>query len=73
MRTAAHRFINALEINTYRPIINESDIHHSLKDTIFDAIFLVLASHVGNEVVVELLALLRRRGSMEIWLIAFLC
>lgn len=71
-KAQAHRFVNAAEIDTYRPIVNNPDIHHSLEDTILDSVFLVVFSDVGDEVVVEFFALLCRRRFVEIRLVAFL-
>ena len=69
-RRRIYRFIDTAKVDTYRSVVDESDIHHGLEYAVFDSLFVIELAHLANEAVVELLALDRRRGFMETRLVA---
>lgn len=67
----ANRFIQTTVIHTYRTIIHQPDIHHSLKDAVFDSIFAVELADFGDESVVEFFPFGCRGGFVEVGFVAF--
>lgn len=58
---------------TYRPVVNQRNIHHSLEDTILDFLVIVQFLNLLEESCVQLFAFIGTSGLMKIWLRSFLC
>lgn len=57
---------------TYRTIVDQSNLHHSLKDSVLHFLLSVQLLHLRIEIVVQLLCMLSCSGAMEVWLVPFL-
>jgi hypothetical protein len=66
---AVYRFVNAVEVNTYWPIIYECYVHHSSKDAVLHAVLPVKLSDLAEEGVVQLFAFRWRGGLVEVELV----
>lgn len=70
---AMYRFVLTAVVHTYRSIVDEADIHHSLEHAIFDFVFSIELADLANERVVELLAFGCWSRLVEVWFVALLC
>lgn len=69
---AVYRLINAVEIDTYRPIVDQADIHHGAEDPVFDSVLAVEFAYLAEERVVQFLGSARRSGFVKVGFVAFL-
>ena len=66
-----YRLVDAAEINTYGPVVDQPDVHHRAEDAVLDALGAVQRAHLADEAVVELFAFGRWGGLVEVGLVAF--
>lgn len=57
---------------THRPIVDKSDLHHGLKNTILNLCRSIKFLDMTQEMIIELFRFVRFGGSMEVRLVAFL-
>jgi hypothetical protein len=53
LKREIYHFIFTAVIDTYRPIIHQTDVHHRLKDAVLDAVALIQLPYLCNETVVK--------------------
>ena len=68
-----YRCVDTAVIHTYRPVIDNPNLHHGLENAVLDLFRAVKMLHSGKEVVVQFFGYLRLCSTVEIWFIALLC